>query len=253
MSIPKYIQAVIGVVALVIVAYVGVLTWNAVETHSTIGRPPDVRDVITLSGEGKVTAKPDIAYLSLGIFSTGADVASTQKRNTEQMNAITSAMKAFDIKDEDLQTSNYSVSPEYDYRDGKQTLRGYRVSQNLSIKIRDLSKIGDILAKAGELGSNEIYGVTFNVDDPTELESQARDEAISDAKDKADALARQLGVRLGRIVSFSEDGYVPTAMRSDYSAYAKEQAMGVGGAPSPDIQSGSLDVVKNVSVTFEIK
>lgn len=253
MKLPTYLQVMLAALALSLVGYVGILSWNAYASHRTIGQPENVRDTITLGGEGKVTSKPDVANVSIGVFTTGAEVPTVQKQNTEQMNKIVAAMKALGVKDEDIQTSNYNVYPEYDYRDGQQALRGYRVSQDVAIKVRDLGKIGDVLAKAGELGSNQIYGVNFNVDDKTDLEKQARDEAIADAKAKAEALAKQLGVRIGKVVSFSENGgSYPVPLM--YDAYAtKEAASGIGGAPSPDIQSGSFDVTKNVSITFEIQ
>jgi uncharacterized protein YggE len=252
MQIPKYLQVILTVFLLALAGYAGVLTWNAYASHDTIGRPPDVRDTITISGEGKITSQPDIARVEIGVISEGEDVASTQERNTEQANAIIASFKEFGISDEDVQTSNYQVFPQYDYDEGKQTLRGYRVSQSLSVKIRDLSKIGDVLAKAGELGSNEIHGVSFDIDDPSALEMQAREQAINDAKDKAEALADTLGVKVVRIVGFIEEGSgVPPATL--LRAYAEDAAgMGVGGA-SPDVKPGSFDVTKTVSITFEIR
>jgi uncharacterized protein YggE len=250
MSLPKYLQVILTVFLLTLVGYLGVLTWNAYTEHDTIGRPPDVRDTITISGEGKVTSQPDIARVEIGVISEGKDVPSTQRNNTEQTNAIIASLADFGISDDDVQTSNYQVFPQYDYEDGKQTLRGYRVSQSLSIKVRDLTKIGDALAKAGELGSNEIHGVTFDIDDPSALEARAREEAINDAKDKADALADSLGVKVVRIVGFFEEGegVPPTPV---YRAYAEDAA--AMAAPSPDIKPGSFDVTKNVSITFEIR
>ncbi len=250
MNLPKYLQTILTIFLVVLIGYVGVLAWNAAAEHDTIGRPPDVRDTITISGEGKITSKPDIARISIGVISEGEDVQSTQERNTEQTNAIIASFKDFNISDDDVQTSNYQVFPQYDYDDGERKLRGYRVSQSLSVKVRDMAKIGDVLAKAGELGSNEIHGVTFDIDDPSALESQAREEAIDDAKAKADTLAKSLGVKVVRIVGFFEEGegVPPTPV---YRAYAEDAA--AMAAPSPEIKPGSFDVTKSVSITFEIR
>lgn len=247
-----FLQSVIGALALALIAFVGVLTWNAAAQHRLIGKPENVRDTISVSGTAKMSVKPDIARMNVGVLSTGKTVAETQKQNTDKMNAITSAIKGFGVKDDDIQTSNYNIYPQYDWTDGKQILRGYQVSQNLSIKIRDLEKIGDILAKAGELGSNQIGGISFEVDDTVALQKQARDKAIVDAKEKAQALAKSLGMQLGKVVSFSEDsGSYPTPMY--YNSYEKVSMDSAGSAPAPDVQSGSLDVSKSVSITFELK
>lgn len=251
MNLPKHLQIILTISLLTLVGYLGVLTWNAYAKHGTIGRPPDVRDTITISGEGKITSKPDIARVTIGVFTDGEDVPSTQKTNTEQANAIIASFKDFGIEDDDVQTSNYQIFPQYDYVEGERELKGYRVSQSLNVKIRDLDKIGDVLAKAGELGSNEIHGVSFDIDDPSALESQAREEAINDAKEKADTLADILGVKIVRIVSFFEEGEgIPPAPM--YRAYT-EDAAAMGAGASPDVKPGSFDVMRSVNITFEIR
>lgn len=252
MKLHPIFQAVIGALALSIIVFVGVLTWNAIASHRLIGKPENVRDTISVSGIAKLSVKPDIARVNIGVLSTGSNVAATQKQNTDKMNAITNAIKGFGVKDDDIQTSNYNIYPQYDWTDGRQVLRGYQVSQQLSIKVRDLEKIGDILTKSGELGSNQVGGVSFEVDDTTAIQKQARDKAIADAKEKAEVLARSLGMQLGKVVSFSEDyGSNPVPMM--YNSYNKVMADEAAGAASPEIQSGSLDVSKSVTITFEIK
>jgi uncharacterized protein len=252
MKFPICLKAVVALLALSIISFLGVLTWNAAAQHRLIGKPADVRDTLTVSGIAKMSVKPDIASMSVGVISTGRTVAETQKQNTDKMNAITSAVKAFGVKDDDIQTSNYSISPQYDWTDGKQTLRGYQVSQQLSVKIRDLDKIGDILGKAGELGSNNVSGVSFEVDDTTGLQKQAREKAIADAQEKAQVLAKSLGMQLGKAISFSEDsGSYPSPVL--YNSYSKVMMDESSAGAAPDVQSGSLDISKGVSITFEIK
>lgn len=253
MKLSPLLQGVIAALALALIAFVGVLTWNASAQHRLIGKPENIRDTISVNGTAKMSVKPDIARMNVGVISTGRTVAETQKQNTEKMNAITAAVKGFGVKDEDIQTSNYNIYPQYDWTDGRQILRGYQVSQQVSVKIRDLDKIGDILAKAGELGSNQVGGVSFEVDDTIALQKKAREKAIADAKEKAIVLAKSLGMQLGKVVSFSEDsGSYPVPMM--YNSYEKVAMDSAGSAPpSPDVQSGSLDVSKTVTITFEIK
>ena len=249
---PLYLQIVIAALVLSLIGFIGVLTWNASAQHRLIGKPENVRDTLTVGGTAKLSIEPDIARMTIGVLSTGSSVAATQKQNTEKMNAITAAVKGFGVKDADIQTSNYNISPQYDWTNGKQILRGYQVSQDVSIKIRDLDKIGDIVQKAGELGSNQVGGISFEVDDMTAVQKRARDKAIVDAKEKAGVLAKTLGVQLGKVVSFSEDsGSSPVPML--YNSYDKAMGVTTAAAPSPDIQAGSLDISKNVSITFEIK
>ena len=253
MKPPIYLSIILSVLGAALIGFVGVLTWNSYASHRLIGKPDNVRDTITVNGTAKMSVQPDIARLSVGLTSMGKTVAETQKQNTDKMNAITAAVKAFGVKDDDIQTSNYQIYPQYDWTDGRQILRGYQVSQQLSVKIRDLDKVGDILGKVGELGANQVNGVTFDVDDKTDIQKQSRDKAIADAKEKAQALAKSLGMKLGKVVSFSEDsGSYPTPIM--YNSYDKVMAVGQSAAtPSPSVESGSLDVSKTVSITFELE
>ncbi|MDO8584454.1 MAG: SIMPL domain-containing protein [bacterium] len=246
------VAALITVVLVILAIFLGLRAWNMVAEHGAIGRVPIVRDTISIEGQGKVTATPDIARVELGVYSEGTDVQRTQTDNTKKINAILDAIKKAGVSADDMQTSNYAISPKYNWDNGRQTLIGYTVSQNVTIKVRDLKKVGDILTQAGALGANQINGVTFSVDDPSKLQQQARTKAIEDARSKANELADALGLKVTRVVDFSEassqPGY-PIPMMAKQDA-----AMGMGGAASvPDIQSGSLDITSNVSVTFEIQ
>ncbi len=246
----KFLQGLLGLLALALVVYVGVLARNANEQYNYIGKAPHERDTFTVAGEGKITAKPDLVKLSLGVQTDAMTVKEAQRTNTQRMNAITAAMKALGVEDKDLQTANYSIYPKIDWKDGKQNIIGYTVTQNLEVKVRDLDKVGDVLGKAGELGANQVGGLDFTIDDPTLLQEQARDKAIDDAKKKADMLAAKLGLNVVKIVTFSEaSGYVPPPRPMMMDMMAKSEAAGA----APEIQAGSLDVTSNVSVTFEVR
>ncbi len=247
----KYLQGVIGLLALTLIVFVGLKARNASEEYNYIGKVAHDRDTITIQGEGKVTSKPDLAQIDLGVRVDGATVKEAQKQNTEKMNAIASAMTALGVKKEDLQTSQYSIQPRIDWNSGKQTVLGYTVSQTLTIKVRDLDKAGDVLARAGELGANQVGGINFTIDDPTSLKDDARLKAIADARKKAEALSKQLGLDIVKVVTFSESaqgGYPVPMMAKSFGMMDSAVA-----APSPEIQSGTLDVVSDVSVTFEVR
>lgn len=237
-------------VSLMLVLYLGVLSWNAVATHDTIGQEPHGRDVITIDGEGKVSGTPTLAEVSLGLYSEGMDVPQVQSDNNAKVNGIIDAMKVLGIAEADLQTSQYNISPKYDYTDGLQRVVGYTVSQSVTVKVRDLTKVGTVLSRAGQLGANQVNGLNFTIDDPTQLQQEARKEALEDARMKAKELADAMGVRLVKVVTFSESSGTPGPIPLAYRAFDKELA----SAPIvPDVQPGQLDVTSRISVTFEIR
>tara|TARA_Y100000310_G_scaffold344574_1_gene458077 strand:- start:4649 stop:5422 length:774 start_codon:yes stop_codon:yes gene_type:complete len=234
----------------ILILFLAVLTWNAFSTHQYIGKSDTQLYTITISGEGGVTATPDITQVSLGYQTEDQDVAKAQQDNTEKMNKLINQLKDLDIDKEDIKTTNYSIYPRYDYINRQQTLRGYQVSQNVSVKIRDLDKIGEVLSLAGSAGANQVSGLSFTIDDPEDLRQQAREEALANAKEKAEALAKVAGVKLGRLVSFNESGGgydYPMPMFAE----AKAMDIGIGGA-APDIEPGSQDITVNVTVTYEV-
>jgi uncharacterized protein YggE len=233
-----------------ILAVLGTVVAKNLKGYEYIGKPTAERDTISISGEGKVTGIPDIATIGVGLITEKPDVASAQKENTLKMNRLIENLKALGVEDKDIQTSYYNIYPQYDWPNGKQVLRGYQVNQGVSIKIRNLSKIGDILAAAGEGGANQVSGLTFNIDDPEKLRQDARIKALQNAKEKAEALAVVAGVKLGKVVSFSEYSETPTA------SYKAMEGLGIGGGgevPAPSVETGSMDIVVNVTVSYEIK
>jgi hypothetical protein len=233
-----------------LLAVLGTVVAKNMKSYQYIGKPTAERDTIAISGEGKITSIPDIASVEVGLMTEKGDVKSAQKENTEKMNRLIANLKKLGVESQDIQTSYYNIYPQYDWPDGKQVLRGYQVNQGVSVKIRNLEKIGDILAAAGEGGANQVSGLSFNIDDPETLRQEARIKALQNAKEKAEALAEVAGVRLGKIVSFSEYSSSPVPM------YKSMDVMGLGGggeSAAPTVESGSMDIVVNVTVSYEIK
>lgn len=222
---------------------------NVAREYGYIGRAPLTQYTITIDGEGKVTATPDVAVVSLGVQSDAKTVKAAQGDNSQKMNDIVKAVKETGVKDADIQTTNYNIYPKYSYNKdtGISDIVGYTVSQSVTVKVRNLDSVGGILFKAGELGANQVGGVNFTVDNPESLKVQAREKAIDNARTKANVLFDKLGLRPGRIVSFSESG-------AGYPPIYMKEAYGIGGGvSSPSIETGSLDIAVNVSLTFEIK
>jgi len=206
---------------------------------------------ISVGGQASVFARPDIGQVNISVFREASTAAAAQEQATTASNKVVEFLKANGVEEKDIKTTNYTVQPVYDYlQDRGRILRGWEVRQGFSVKVRNLDKVGDILAGATENGANDISGLTFTIDEPDELQAQAREEAITDAKERAQKLADNLGVKLGRVVSFSESsggGYPPPV-------FYDRAEVGIGGAgPVPSVPSGENEIISNVTIVYEIR
>ncbi|NWJ47337.1 MAG: SIMPL domain-containing protein [Chloroflexi bacterium] len=206
---------------------------------------------VAVSGEGWVLVKPDLLRFNVGVTLKAATVTDAQKQTADKMDVITAALKAQNIKDEDIQTSGYSVNPNYIYNQGQSPiLDGYNVNSTIAVTVRDLNKAGAILDEVGKAGANQIYGIAFGRDKEIDLIKQARVSAMADARTKAEQLSQAGGFTLGGVINVTEIG----ASRSN--DYAKDQMVAMpsgGGDTSTTIQGGQFKVVVNVQVTYAIK
>lgn len=243
----KIIMTLVGILLVYAIFYVGTLIRNNVKKHDFIGKADRMERTIMINGFGKVTGNNDIAMTTIGYSNTDKDVAKAQAANKKVMDSVYAELKKMGLADKDLQ-SDYSIYPDYNYTESKgQELKGYRVSSGLTVKIRDLNKISDILGLAGKYGATEVSGLSFTIDDPENLKTQARDKALADLKAKAIYLANALGVRLGGIVYYNEyegGDYQPKTLYADVG--------GIGGGGPMAVSAGSKDVSMNVSITFEV-
>lgn len=246
----KLVSTLVGILLVYVIILVGTMIRNNLREHTTIGKADKMERTLSVEAEGKVTITPNVAITTMGMNAEGKTVAEAQQKNTEVMNKLIDKVTALGIGKSDVQTTNYNIYPNYDYTDGKQTIRNYQVNQSVTIKIRDLTKANQVLALAGEVGANNVSGLEFTVDDRDVYKEKARQEALKKVATKRDALARSLGVNLRSVVTYNE--YEVTGGANDaYKAY------GMGGSPAveaaPDLQVGSNDVVMHVSVVFEVQ
>jgi uncharacterized protein YggE len=241
-------NGLISLFLIMLSAWLGIKAWNGIREHKFIGVPIE-QHTITVTGEGKVIAVPDIAMIQLGMMVEKKTVAEAQGENTKTMNSIIAKLKEFGVDAKDIQTTNYNISPVYDYDNGRSTLRGYQVSQNVQVKVRKLDKAGEILGIAGSLGANQVGGINFMNEDPEALRQEARLEAIANAREKAEALAKASGVTLRRVISFSESTSGGYPIYFGYGGDKRAEA----SAPAPTIEPGSNDIIINASVTYEIE
>jgi uncharacterized protein YggE len=222
---------------------------------------------ITVSGEGKVYAKPDVALVSLGVTTTAKTVAEATKNNTDKMNSVIQAIKDLKIDEKDIQTTNYSLTPVYEnynvpssistgvssmmypIRSGT-TLTGYKLEQNVQVKIRDFAKISDVLSQGTAKGANLVGDLQFTIDNPEQFRQQARAKAIAQAKANAKNLAKESGISLGKIINVYE-GYSPSPIM-----YNSAKAMGGGVAQdsvvAPTIQPGQQEIDVTINLTYKV-
>lgn len=204
---------------------------------------------ISLTGKGSVDRAPDIALISLGVQVEGETAAAAMADQAKRMNAVFAAVKAAGVADRDMQTGNLSLNPVYDYPNNqKPRLRGYQASNQIGIKVRDLTKLGATLDATVKAGGNTINGVSFSIDKPEPLKDQARTDAIKDAAAKAELYARAVGYRVKRIVSISENDYQPP-MPVPMLQMARNQV--ADAAPTP-VAAGEVSLEVQVSVLFEL-
>lgn len=238
----------VAAAAVFLIIFLAAATYSKIIETRYAGQTSQYKNTISVSGEGKVVAKPDIGQVSLSVISDASAVVAAQKDNTDKMNRVIQAMKDLGIKEEDLKTTSYNISPRYQYSpNGRSDIIGYEVAQNMDVKIRDLTKVSDILGKAATAGANQVGSLIFTFDNPETLQSQARQKAIDNAKQKAKDLAGSLGVALGKVVSFNE-----SSASQPIPMYASDALGRGGGGATPVIQTGQNEIDINVNISYEI-
>lgn len=216
-------------------------------------------NTISVSGEGSVTAVPDIAVVTLGVFVQKDTAKAAQDESSEKINQINNFVKSLGVDEEDIKTADFSINSRYNYRteDNVSDVAGYEARQSVTVKVRGVNDsdelVGKILDGATNNGANQINGVSFTFDDSNDLKQEARLKAISAAKEKAQELADEAGIRLGKIISISEsDGYYPQPYALEDTMFSRGQSGG-GTSVAPDIEPGSTEITQTVTVIFEVK
>ena len=222
--------------------------------------PATLGATITVSGVGEATAIPDIATISFTVREEAKTVPAAQKLVEAKAKPALDAITKLGVASKDQKTLSYTVNPKYEYTtcaptvpycQQKQTIIGYEVAQITQIKVRKIDSAGEVIAVIGENKISEMSGPSFEVDDIEKVKAQAKALAIKDARTKANDIANSLGVDLGRITGFSEDGGYnpPVLMRAEFSA----KAMNAGALQSVSVPQGESVLKSNVSITYELK
>ena len=210
--------------------------------------------LLSVQGEGTARAQPDMAVITLGVVSEAANAAEALSANSQSMSRIVAALKESGMDSRDLQTSGFSIDPVYSQPprnyDGSEPFKpeivGYRVSNNLTVRARELGKLGAILDQVVSLGANSISGPTLTVADPSPFEEQARRAAMQDAMKKAELYADAAGIELGDIFRI-EDGYVSPPQPMSPNVMMRMEG---AAAPPVPIEGGELSFEAHVSVSW---
>jgi uncharacterized protein YggE len=218
---------------------------------TTVVTPAAPTEGISVSGSGSAFGTPDVAVLQLGVSVLKPSVAEAREQAASAMQDVLDSMKDAGVEEKDIQTTRFSVQAEYDYDRGEQELQGFRVTNIVTAKLRDIDETGEVLDDAVKAGGDlvEVQSVNFTIDDPEDLREEARREAVEDARQKAETLAELAGVKLGKPLSISESGGpVPISYRG-----AAEMGLAVEEeAPTP-IEAGELEVAIDVQIVYAIE
>lgn len=211
--------------------------------------PQNTLQDITVSGTGKAYSKPDVALVSFGVKTQALKSQDAVNQNNEKMNAVIKAVKDLGVQDKDIQTTNYNLSPVYDWTEGGQVFKGYSLDQAISVKIRDFDKINTILDASTVAGANTVGNLQFTVDNKEKALSEARALAIAEAKTKAQNIAMASGLTLVKIVNIYESGNDYPQPLYGMGATSKMDASSV----APSIQTGQSEINLTVSLTYRVK
>ena len=219
---------------------------SATPTATAAGIP-----TVSVSGHGEVSVPPDTASVTIGVDIIKPTLGEAQEEATKQATAVIDALKAAGVADKDIQTEYFSVNILRDYSENADPtqITGFEIVNQLNVTVRDTDKLGDLLDAAVNAGANSIYGVNFFVEDQTAAATEARKEAVDDARKKAEELASAAGMTLGPVVSIAE-GAVPVI--------SPVYGMGRGGGAdmaqaAVPVQPGSTTVTVDVQVTYELR
>jgi uncharacterized protein YggE len=262
------IKNILGAAAALAVLALGYAALSYVNAYSKVIEPSSFRS-FSVFGEGKTTAIPDIATFSFQVISEGGkDVAALQAKNTTAINKIIAGIKAQSVADKDIKTEYYNVDPRYEtyncitpltYGTESSVVKpcppaaivGYTVTQSVNVKMRDFTKIGDIMGGVVTNGANQVGSLSFTIDDPSQVYDQARAQAITRAQAKAESIATAGKFKIGRLLGIQEGSPVPV-----YN-YSRLETLDLkaGGAPAatPTIQPGSQEISVTVTMQYEIK
>lgn len=203
--------------------------------------------LLSVSAQAEASRVPDVASLSTGVVTQAVDANAALAANAKQINQVMAAIKAAGIAEKDIQTSGINVNPQYKYTDNQPpTITGYQASNTVSIKVREIGKLGEVLDALVASGANQVNGPSFEIDQPEAVYDEARRAALEKAQQRAQMYAKSLGMKVRRIVSISEGGgfQPPRPMMMAKAAFDR--------AESSPVSPGETTLTANLDVVFEL-
>lgn len=252
------INRVLG--SLVLVVFVVALASYAVLNVRSAKIIKDTPTNISVNGDGEVKVTPNLGQFSFSVTAKGKTAQEAQSTSSARMNDILGFIKSQGVEDKDIRTSDYTLSPKFTYEssmtpcDGwncpppKEIPDGFEISQMVTVKVRDTAKAGALLAGVGEKGATGIGSLSFTLEDDKAPKAEARDKAATDAKDKAQKIAQQFGMKLGRMTSYYENQTYDEPMAGGYAMDMVKSEV----APAP-LPVGEQKITASVSVTYELE
>ena len=217
---------------------------------------------IWVSGVGTLSLSPDLALLELGVDTRAANISDANSQASASMDAMIEALKARGVKDEDIQTSRFSVYPRYEYveeevdgvRTGREVLTGYRVRNNATVKLRDLDTVGEVIDEVVTAGGDDvrISGIDFTLEDPKPKMAELREMAVADARAKAEHLAELSDVSVGRLIYISEGAAGPSNGGFAGGGYGFAYALESADLAAPSVSGGEVSLRLVVQAGFAI-
>jgi len=259
----KFINASIVLVVLLSL-FVLALFVNQVKLSSYVGRETQAPATIAVSGTGDVMAVSDIATLYVNITKEASTTKEAKKLLDESVAKTMDYLKTQKIEDKDIKAEYNGLNPKYGQEktaicytypcppQAEAKIIGYTANQAITIKVRAIDTANEISTGLANLGITNISGPTLSIDDESGFKDQARSKAIEDARAKAKVLAKELGVRLGKVVTFSENGY-GGGYPMMYEAKVMNQSADGMRAPAPELPKGENKITSNVMITYEIR
>ncbi len=202
---------------------------------------------LSLSAVGTIKARPDMAHISIGVVSEAETARGALDENTASMTNVVAELKGKGVEERDIQTTNFAVHPQYQhFKDGRPSvISGYRVVNSLSITVRDISRLGEVLDTVVTLGANQIGGISFSVSEPAQLMDDARKAAMADARRKAELYADAARVSLGRVLKLQEE-------TTDQGPRPMFRAMRTEAAADVPIEAGETELRVQITVVWEL-
>lgn len=223
------------------------MTANAQTPHPAATASQD-GTLLSVTASAEASRVPDVATLSAGVVTQATDANAALRANSQQMEKVVAAIRAAGIDGRDIQTTGISVHPQYRYAENQPpAITGYQASNTVSVKVRDVARLGEILDALVASGANQVHGPNFEIDEPEAVYDEARQAALKKAQARAELYARALGLRVRRIVSIGEGGgFAPQPV-----PMMKAMAMDAAGA-APPVAPGETTVGATLQVVFEL-